>query len=78
MPKSHKRQRRPLMPPAWTINALCDALGIDRKIAYAARRSGELGPFHRIGQRSFVLTENVVAWIKSHPIKGVRHAKDQS
>ena len=60
MPKSHKRQRRPLMPPAFTINSLCDALGIDRKIAYAAQRSGELGPFYRIGLRSFVLKERVI------------------
>jgi hypothetical protein len=48
------------MPPAFTINSLCDALGIDRKIAYAAQRSGELGPFYRIGLRSFVLKERVI------------------
>jgi hypothetical protein len=67
------------MPPALTINSLCDALGIDRKVAYEARRSGELGPFYRIGMRSFVLTESVIRWIKSHPLKkGVRHAKDPS
>lgn len=67
MPKSHKRQGRPIMPPAWTINSLCDALGMDRAIAYAAKRADELGPFYRIGVRKYVTTEDVIRWIKSHP-----------
>lgn len=62
-----KREHRPLMPPAWTIHMLCDALGIDRTIAYAAKRAGELGPFYRIGLRKYVTTEDVIRWIKSQP-----------
>jgi hypothetical protein len=64
--KSHKRQRRPLFAPAWTVGALADVLNIDPKVVYAARRAGELGPFFKIGMQSFVTTEDVIRWIKSH------------
>lgn len=66
MPKSHKRQSRPIFPPAWTVAGLSAALGIKRTVIDEARRSGELGPFYKIGLRSFVLTESVISWIKSH------------
>ena len=71
MTKTHKRQKRPLLPPAWTVNGLCDALGIKRELVYAALRSGDLVS-HKIGVRRFILTGSadepgsVINWIKSH------------
>jgi hypothetical protein len=72
MPKSHKRQRRPLFPAAWTPNALADSLHVDRGLIYSALSKGDLIAYRVTGKRSFILTGSadepgsVVAWIKSH------------
>lgn len=65
MSASHKRQRRPLFPPAFTVKSLADALHIDRGVVYCALRTGDLIAF-KVGSRNFILTENIVEWIKSH------------
>lgn len=62
---SHKRQPRPIFPPAFTVKALADSLGIRRAVIDDAKRDGALGPFFKIGVRSFVCTEDVVRWIRS-------------
>lgn len=63
---SHARQPRPLFAPAWTVATLAGALSLDPKVLYAAKAAGSLGPFYKIGVRSYVTTEDVVRWIKSH------------
>jgi excisionase family DNA binding protein len=65
MSASHKRQRRPLFPPAFTVKGLADALHVDRNVIYEAIRAGELIAY-QIGSRRFIVTENIVSWIKSH------------
>jgi excisionase family DNA binding protein len=66
MPKSHARQRRPLFPVAWTVKGLADSLTLDPGVIYRALAAGELVA-HRIGIKRLILTESVVAWIKSQP-----------
>ena len=63
MPRK-SRERRPLFPCAWSVGALAASLGLDRKVIYAAINAAEL-TVHRIGLKRLILTEDVVAWIKS-------------
>lgn len=60
-----RRQPRPLFPIAWTALALADSLGVHRRVILDALRTGELIA-HRIGVRRFILTEDVVKWIRNH------------
>ena len=62
------------MPPAFTVNGLASALGIDRKLIYAAVSEGALVAYG-IGVKNFILTGSatdepgtgtIIAWIKSH------------
>lgn len=72
MSASHKRQRRPLFPPAWTVKSLADALRVDRGVIYAALKIGDLIAYRITGKRAVILTGSadepgtVVHWIKQH------------
>jgi hypothetical protein len=64
MRESHRRQSRPLVPPAWTPLSLSAALGVHRGVIDAAIKKGDLGPVYRIGVRRFIVTDDVISWLR--------------
>jgi hypothetical protein len=72
-----RRRKKPLFPVALSLASAVDALdGVRRKYLADHIAEGTL-PAHIIDQRTRIAVADLVAFLKSHPLKGVRHAKDR-
>jgi len=72
-----RRRTKPLFPVALSITAAADEIDVRRKYIADHVKDGTL-PAHVIDQRVRIPVVDLVAFLKSHPLKGVRHAKDPS
>jgi len=72
-----RRRIKPLFPVALSLDSAATALDVRRKYLADHVADGTL-PAHIIDQRTRIAVVDLVAFLKSHPLKGVRHAKDPS
>ena len=59
-----------LTPLAYSISEACALTSVGRTTLYAAIKSGALKT-HKVGRRTLVIAEDLVAWLGSCPAVGI-------
>ncbi len=71
-PRLPERVVLPHRPVMLTSGHLRLALGVSRQRLHLWRRDGGFPPFHRAGQDSFTLTDEVADWCRAQGVEVIR------